>query len=232
MLIELIGPSGIGKTTVLRELAATPVGQRADFLSYEDYVVQRRAEADDKHGEEPSILPLFWRHPRFVQAVMTLAFLHGPPVKRRLRKALRCLASLAIAQELRARYPDKVIVIDNGFTQTLWSLLVESRALRGQDKIATAMACYYELVGQQGIRLLVDDEHIKARVFSRESAGRFNRNAGETEREAYGKWLGFFREIVAQAPAGMIVAEVEGQQSPEAVAAAIAHTIDKLDRSV
>ncbi|MGI9329791.1 MAG: hypothetical protein ACR2QB_03665 [Gammaproteobacteria bacterium] len=231
MLIELIGPSGIGKTTILRGLAATPVGQRADFLSYEDYIARRRIEAGDKHGEEPSILPLFWQHPRFAMAVMTLAFMHGPPVKRRFRKALRCLASLAIAQELRSRYPDKLIVIDNGFTQTLWSLVVESRVLRGQNQIAAAMACYYELVHQQGIRLLVDDEQIKTRVFARESSGRFNRDAGKTEREAYGKWLDFFREIVSRAPKGMIVAEVDGQQSPENVAAAIAHTIDSLDIS-
>jgi len=231
MLVELIGPSGIGKTTVLRELAATPVGQRDDFLSYEDYVVQRRIEAADKHGEEPSILPLFWRHPRFVGAVMALAFLHGPPVKRRLRKALRCLASLTIAQELLDRYPGRTIVIDNGFTQTLWSLVVESGALRGKKQIATALACYYELINQQGIRLLVDDEQVKARVFARESAGRFNRKAGEKERQAYGKWLAFFREIVAEAPAGMIVAEVDGQPAPSAVAAAIAETIENFDRT-
>jgi len=232
MLIELIGPSGIGKTTVLRELAATSVGQRADFLSYEDYVVQRRIDTDDKHGEEPSILTLFWRYSRFVRSVMTLAFLHGPPVKRRLRKALRCISSLGIAREMRARYPNKLIVIDNGFTQTLWSLVVESEALRGKKQIATAMTCYYELINQQGIRLLVDDEQVKARVFSRESAGRFNRNAGEVERQAYTKWLEFFREIVALAPAGMIVAEVDGQQAPADVAAAIAHTIENLDRSL
>jgi thymidylate kinase len=228
MLIELIGPSGIGKTTAIRGLEKTSVGRRSDFRSYDDYMDMRRFHEEGRVGEEPGLLPLLWRHPRLVASVVSLALLHGPPLRRRMRKAFRCLANLAITERLRERHPDDLIVIDDGFMQTLWSLVVESRALRGRRLMRIALADYQRAIKQRAIRLRVDHEEIEERVFARESGGRFNRHAGPAVREAYRKWLDYFEEIAALAPPGMIVSEIDGRRDPDLVAASLAEAIEAI----
>jgi hypothetical protein len=228
MLIELIGPSGIGKTAAIRSLAHTPIGRRSDFRLYDDYMDKRRSHEEGRFGKKPGVLPLLWRHPRLVASIVWLTLLHGPPLRRRMRKGHRCLANFAITERQQRQHPDDLTVIDDGFTQTLWSLVVESEALRGHRSLRDAMAYYHRVVGHHAIRLLVDDEEIIERVFSRQSGGRFNRQAGPEIQDAYRRWLGIFKEIVALAPPGMVVAEVEARSDPDAVAAALAKVIERI----
>jgi len=149
-----------------------------------------------------------------------------------MRKAFRCLANLAITERLLERHPDDLIVIDDGFTQTLWSLVVESRSLRGRGLIRIALADYQHAIGQRAIRLRVDHEEIEERVFARESGGRFNRDAGAPVRAAYRKWLGYFEEIAALAPPGMIVDEIDARRDPDLVATSLAEAIEAIAPAV
>jgi hypothetical protein len=145
-----------------------------------------------------------------------------------MRKTFRCLANLAVTERLVERHPNDLIVIDDGFTQTLWSLVVESRALRGRGLIRIALADYQRVIGQRAIRLRVDHEEVEERVFARKSGGRFNRHASPAVRETYRKWLGYFEEIAALAPPGMIVDTIDGRQHPDLVANALAETIEAI----
>ncbi len=54
--------------------------------------------------------------------------------------------------------PDKVCVHHDGFTQCLWSTLIDSRALRGRGMIHSIMRDYYGRVRPRLILLEIDDE--------------------------------------------------------------------------
>jgi hypothetical protein len=78
--------------------------------------------------------------------LVCLALLHGKPASRRVRKAQRVLAHAQFVAHLHERFPDRVIVLHEGVAHFVWSLVIESRALRGIGLIESLLADYYASV--------------------------------------------------------------------------------------
>jgi len=234
VIIELIGPAGCGKTTAARHLDRLLRGHTPALLGFEALERLDR-EIGERHLERLPfrkrmrlLLPLFLRHPRIAIPVMVLALVHGPPYKKRFRRAQRSLGHVLLMLRLRRLMPDMVVVADDGFTQTLWTMLVDSRALRGAWLIRLALASYHAVVEQRGLRFRIDDQTAAARVFGRESPGRFNRNAPDERRHAFGRWLAYHRRLVALLPEAVVAGTIDATGSEQDVARALADAIADL----
>lgn len=233
MIFELIGPAGVGKTTIASAIDAHFAAAALKVTSFKEHEIleqTRGVKAIMRRNplvRAAILAPLFWRQPRLAFGISYLGVLHGPPLRSRVRKGQRLLAHCVFALELVRRHPDHIILHD-GFTQTLWSFLIESRKLRGKRIIHVVLQRYFALVGQKAIRLDASDDEVVARVFARHSTSRFDRNTPTRRRNEFTRWLGYYRELIDLLPAELQVCAVDASLSPQQVTDAVAEIILKL----
>jgi len=226
MIVEIVGSPGLGKTTTAARLDDLAVEPDVDFalLSFADY-----RKLDQEIGEAAimrkwrlvrwwTLAPMGWRHPRLVLSVAMLTLLHGRPFGRRVRKAQRLIAHALFTERLQARYPDRICVHHDGFMQCLWSTVIDSRKLRGQEMIRSIMQDYYARVRPKMILLQVDDALAKSRVFGRTSTGRFNRDSSPKQRAEFERWLDYYRELVSLLPKDLDLTRIDADAPPPVVA--------------
>jgi hypothetical protein len=216
-----MGPSGIGKTTIGR-LAAARVPADAEFRL-------KLASDADRRGDEVwrlrDVVRAMRRDPQLARRALWVALCHGPPVVRRLRKAVRLIQYPLELERWRAASTAHTLVIDEGFLQKLWALVVESRRLHARATLGNLLRSHYGRSGVHGVLLEAGDALVAERVFARTTRGRFSRDADPTLREAYVPWIGAHRTLVAMLPAGTVAATVDTRAGPESAAAELARIV-------
>lgn len=231
MFVELIGPPGCGKTTITRLLdewfadGPLPYVTSTELASFDRDIGEHYLERIGFIGRVFSLAPLLWRQPRVTVGVLILAAMHGPPYRKRFRRARRVLGHFLLMLRLRKLAEQRVIVLDDGFVQRLWSLVVESEKLHGERIIRTVLAHYDAALAPLGVNLEIDDDATTARVFGRNSRGRFNRESGEERRRAFALWLGYHRRLVALLPSKAIQASIDASGEPREVADRLAAVV-------
>lgn len=224
MIFELIGPPGAGKSTTAATMGPFFIAGDRRFMPHDEYA------ALDRWAGEAAIMKRSWlgrwwqlapviaTHPRLSFDLLRLTGLHGKPFLRRLRKAQRALAHFHFAEQLDAAFPDRVIVLHDGFVQCLWSLVIESKSLRGLDLLERFIGEYYGTLDPVLVVLQIDDTSATQRVFDRVSTGRFNRESQPSARARFPEWLDYHRTIVGLLPKGLVVHAIDANASGEAVA--------------
>jgi thymidylate kinase len=226
MIVELVGPPGAGKTTLAEALDRLDPPFGVPFLSFEEY------RALDREMGETAIMKLdrwpFWRaigpvclrRPVLAFSLAVLIVLHGPPFKRRARKARRVLAQVLFTERLLERLADRVVVYHDGFTQCIWSMVIDSPRLRGRRLIRRVMRDFYSSIPARILVLEVDDTTAAQRVFGRTSKGRFNKDSSPLRRAEFGRWLDYYRELVALLPENLANSRIDASCDPAVLAAA------------
>lgn len=224
MFIELIGPPGSGKTTIAALLDEHLSRTTVNYISSGD-LTRLDCELGDHHIKRIglarrviSLAPLLWHHPRVAAIVLALAALHGPNRRERYRRARRLLAHFLLLLRLRQRAENSVIILDDGFVQRLWSMLIESTDLRATSMIKVVLDRYHATLRPVCVSLEIDDSAATTRVFNRESRGRFNQSTNEMRRRDFARWLDYHRRLVALLPPGAIVDSVDANGTPSEVA--------------
>ena len=222
MLVELIGSAGCGKSSVARRVDRALAERGCDRLGFDELEEagrrfgERRIKRRGAFGKAWMLAPTVVRHPVFVAAVYALALLHGAPRAPRVRHANRALAHVRMLERI-AR-GDRVVLVHEGFFQMLWSMTVESAALRGRPLIRFLLRRYRRMLAPVGILFCIGDEAARERVFQRVAGHRFSASSSAARREAFPKWLAYHRAIVALAPADLVVARVDATQPIEPLA--------------
>ncbi|MFO0687854.1 MAG: hypothetical protein U0900_04050 [Myxococcota bacterium] len=233
MLVELIGHPGSGKSTLLAEIDSTSDPTFSSMLTNQEYQELDRARGERSIMKSSRlrrwirVLPVFWRHPRLASRVVVLMILHGRPFFRRLRKAERLLAHVIFTDELLETFPGRIIVHQDGFLQCLWSMLIESRSLRGTRLIESLFEIYYLPRNPLLVGLEVDDRIATRRVFNRISRGRFNRDSSPRRRAEFGKWLARHHELVELLPASLRRERIDGDGTVSCVMSEFAAVLDR-----
>jgi thymidylate kinase len=226
MIVELVGPPGAGKTTLAETLDRLVPPRGVPFLTFEEYRSLDREMGEaaimklDRWPFWRAIGPVCWRRPRLAFSLAVLTLLHGPPFKRRARKARRVLAQILFTERLIERLPDQVVVYHDGFTQCIWSMLIDSPRLRGRRLIRQMMRDFYGSLPLRVLVLEVDDTTVAKRVFGRTSKGRFNKDSSPLRRAEFGRWLDYYRELVGLLPENLASSRIDASSDPDALAAA------------
>lgn len=169
-------------------------------------------------GRLASLSSLLWHFPRIVLPVLAIAVLHGTPYRKRFRRARRLLGHFALLIQLRSIAESRIVVLDDGFLQRLWSLVIESSKLRGQGTIARLLAEYYTSIAPLAVELLISGDVTERRVFNRVSRGRFNRNSSAERRRRFPRWLEYHRELVTLLPPTAVQIKIDAETSPAEIA--------------
>lgn len=232
MFVELIGPAGSGKTTVARLLDAPLAAAGIAACSFAE--LDRLNRQFGEHSLKPLgfrrvfvLAPLYWRHPRIAFGLLAIAVAHGPPFRKRLRRARRVLGHFLFMLRLEERGEERVLVMHEGFLQRLWSVVIESKELRLEGVIRSVLADYHALLRPVAIALEVDDEVAAARVFARNSRGRFNLGSSGERKAEFPRWLDYRRRLLALLPADAIAGSVDAAGTPESTARATAALISR-----
>ncbi len=134
------------------------------------------------------------------------------------RRSQRVVAHALFSQRLEARVPDRLVIHHDGFTQCLWSTVIDSPELRGRELIREILADFYARVRPRVIVLEIDNELAAERVFERTSKGRFNRDSSPQQKAEFERWLGYHREIMELMPPDLDVIRIKASASVEVVA--------------
>jgi hypothetical protein len=222
-VLELMGPSGIGKTTIGR-LAA---GHAPDGVEFR----LKPASDADARGDEvwrlSDLLRAVWYDPRLARRVLWVAICHGRPFRRRLRKAVRLVHYPLDLERWRRATPGHTLVLDEGFLQKLWALVVESERLRATTTIEKLLADHYRRSGVRGVLLDAGETLVAERVFARTTRGRFSRDSGAALREAYPRWVAQHRTLVALLPDGTLADTVDTRAGAEAAARQLCRSVEQ-----
>lgn len=225
MIVELVGLPGAGKTTLAEELDRLEPRPGAPFLAFEEYQalkIEMGEIAIMRLGRMAfwrAIGPVCLRRPGLAFSLAVLTVLHGPPFKRRARKARRVLAHVLFTERLLEQFPDRIVVHHDGFTQGIWGMVIDSRRLRGHRLIRWAMRNFYGSIPVRILILEIDDTTVVKRVFGRTSKGRFNTNSSPARRAEFGRWLDYHRELILLLPENLAVSRIDASCNPAALAA-------------
>jgi len=225
MIVELVGLPGAGKTTLAEELDRLDPRPGAPFLAFEEYQalkIEMGEIAIMRLGRMAfwrAIGPVCLRRPGLAFSLAVLTMLHGPPFKRRARKARRVLAHVLFTERLLEHFPDRIVIHHDGFTQGIWGMVIDSRRLRGHRLIRSAMRNFYGSIPVRILVLEIDDTTVVKRVFGRTSKGRFNMNSSPTRRAEFGRWLDYHRELILLLPENLAVSRIDASCNPAALAA-------------
>lgn len=229
MIVELIGPSGCGKTTTVEQL-----GQHRHQTGHSLMGIAEFRQLESERGWVRirklghlafirEVGPLFWRYPRMAWSIIALTALQGRPF--RTRAAKRTLGTLSFSLHLQKHYPERFVVLDEGFVQSLWALLIGSRQLRGQWFLQQIIKAYWLRVRPIGIQLKIDDDLARARAFSRQSLGRFNQASSADLHHQFGSAVENHRRLVTLMPKAMIYATVDVDCAKSELSASVADII-------
>lgn len=231
MIIELVGPPGSGKTAVadalieaLRSAGIDTVG----FDELEDYRTRRgdrRLNRMNAVQRWVTLAPLRRRFPGLTANLLRLVWDHRALTRKRWRKARRPLTHWWMARDLETMFPGRVIVLDDGFVQKVWSLLMGPGELRALPLIRVMFKAYYADTNAKCIRLDVSDTTAFARAFDRETSGRFHRGTSAKLREQTARWIGLHRTLSALVPAEHLLAVVDANQPLADVVSDLATTL-------
>lgn len=232
MIVELIGPSGTGKTTAVDQIDGRDCEEPLDIVDKTTLrTLEREAgwyqfREDKDVSDVRKFLPFYLRFPSVALPLLALTILQGRPF--RWRYVNRALVTLSFSIHLRDHCRDRIVVLDEGFTQALWALTIDSNELHGTWLIRHVLNAYRRLVDPAGILLKVDPALARARVFSRESKGRFNRQSSPEQQRQFERALEHHRQIVALMPPGMIKATVDSAGDKAEIKQNLIRTIAEL----
>lgn len=222
-VLELMGPSGIGKTTIGR-LAAARAPARVDFRL-------KPASGEDARGDEVwrvgEVLRAVRHDPRLARRVLWVALCHGRPLGRRLRKAVRLIQYPLDLERWRRSATARALVLDEGFLQKLWALVVESGRLRATSTLAKLLADHYGRSGVHGVLLDAGGDVVAERVFARTTRGRFSRESGPGLRDAYPRWVAQHRALVDMLPPGTVAGTIDTRAGAEAAAKELLRVVER-----
>ena len=241
MLIELIGPAGIGKTTTAQRAEAVLRAKGIDILGFDELerleseIGTRSVRRYGRLEKAWFIISMLCRCPDITAPILLLPLIYGAEVstgsrRRRRRRAGRVLGHVRLALSLRHMPADRVALLDEGFTQVLWTLLIDSRSLRAPWLIRFVLRRYHAAVGQAGVRFEADHATIAARVFSREANSRFSRDSTEEQRQTFRRWLDFHRQLVELVPHALTRNEIAMDGSHDSTTAALVQAVEAILR--
>lgn len=249
MLVELIGPAGAGKTSTVKRAEALLTERGLDVLAFDELerleseIGTRSFKGISGFKRRLIIGGLLMRRPDIVLPILMLSWLYGPEEstgsnKRRQQRTRRVLGHIRLMLSLRAGQQDRgagqqdqVVLLHEGFTQVLWTLLIDSPALKATWLIRFVLARYHAAMGQRGVRIDVDDVTVMRRVFDRDDSGRFNRDSSERQRYDFPTWLGFHRSLVGLLPRRMEVVGIDGQSPSDFVAEELAAAVESFSKA-
>ena len=242
MLIELIGPAGIGKTTTARRAETILRKKGIEVLGF-DELEALESEIGTRsirhYGFLASVrfvVAMLCRRPDITLPILLLPFIFGPEVstgsrRRRRRRARRVLGHVRLALALRRLAAGRLVLLDEGFTQVLWTLLIDSHSLRAPWLIRFVLRRYHAAIGQAGVRFDVDDATVAARVFSREANSRFSKESSEEQRRTFKGWLAFHRELVDLVPHALTRNEIAMAGSHDETTAALVAAVEMIRKT-
>ncbi|MFM8356353.1 MAG: hypothetical protein ACKOBM_15835 [Gammaproteobacteria bacterium] len=232
MIIELVGPPGSGKTLAAGRVIELLRARGLDVVGYDELEDHRDRQGDRRLNRLGlaacwrSLAPLRSAWPHVVRQVLALIWLHRAFGRKRLRKARRPLTHWAMARELAAAFPGRVIVLDDGFVQKLWSLLIGPTSLRGAPTLRALLAAYYADTGVRCVRLELPDALAESRAFDRQTRGRFHHDSGQRIRAQSGRWIPLHRDLVRLLPTATVLGSVAASAAPEVVALEVVRRLE------
>lgn len=214
MIVELIGPSGSGKTTLVRRLDKNCEDQTPDLLSLSDLrkleneIGWRKMRKDKGFQLFRQLLGFSLAHPSIGSKILALTILQGRPF--RWRAARRVQATYLLAIHLKNHLQGRIAILDEGFIQSLWALLIGSKELRGRWYMHRLIRAYNRAIRPMNVLLDVGPTTARSRVFARTSKGRFNMASSETLKEQFEFALDHHQQIVGLMSPDFISTTIDG----------------------
>lgn len=242
MIVELIGPAGSGKTTTaclagrMLQEKGVDVLDVAELERLESEIGPRSIRKADFFAGTRLVVGMFCRCPDIAIPILLLSLIYGPEKstgsrRRRRRRARKALAHVRMALALRKTASNRLVLLDEGFTQLLWTLLIDGPGLRAAWLIRFVLRRYHAAIGQMGIRLVIDDATVTERVFARAWTGRFSKDSTGAQRRSFGRWLDFHRALVDLVPGTLTRTSMPMTGSQDDTAARLVAAVETIRRS-
>jgi adenylate kinase family enzyme len=231
MIVELVGPPGSGKTAVAQALIERLRSVGVDIVGFDELEDYRTRLGDrwlnrSNAGRRWRLLaPLRHQFPRLNAILIRLVFEHRALTRKRWRKARRPLTHWWMARELDRAFPDRLIILDDGFVQKVWSLLMGPSTLHGLPLVRALFDAYYRDTRVRCIRLDVSDATAFARTFDRDSNGRFHRGTSVRLRQHTARWISLHGALSGLIPAEHQLTVVDANQPLADVVSDLAKTL-------